>query len=130
MSRRSFIEKWVYDGVKGSIERELDVVRSEYPLTVGEGWLRTTSGLENLLEVPSGKVFSLRSLIVSDVPSTGGSVFLLQGSSNVIFPVILTSGETKIITGLCGIRVTGSLNVSCNYSGIYVRVGGLLFDEE
>lgn len=71
---RQFVEKWVLNGRDGSVDREIDTIRSGYPpasisgLDFFSGVLYATASAEftTLLSVPSTKVFRLNRIIVDN----------------------------------------------------------------
>ncbi|MBW2675395.1 MAG: hypothetical protein JRD89_18635, partial [Deltaproteobacteria bacterium] len=98
MPSRTFVEKWVLNERTGSVNREIDLIRSGYPPTPASGYYHWTDSqvYTMLLSVPyvsgasivSARIFRLQRMIVHndqvpnklvfyDGPGTSVTVFMM-----------------------------------------------------
>ena len=138
MSGRTVVEKWVYNGRTGNVERELDELRSEHPQTLASGYHAFgagSTGNTSLIAVPSGKLFNLKMVYVWNAdPSAAAEVWLYDGAGTSVpalgIPVLTASVAKLGRDDLVGVVFQSAVNVSVNTSLVRVRVGGFLYDEE
>lgn len=135
---RTFVEEWVLNPRKKSVERKIDTVRGEYPYNMASGywsWGAGSTGVTSLLTVPSGYVFNLKMLyIYNNDPSASAELYIYDGpgTSVPIFPVLVTSSSQLIIgeDKLKGVIFKSTVNVSTTTSLVTTRVGGFLYESD
>jgi len=130
-----YLEKWVEDKARRRITRETDIIETEWPAHTGSA---TASGMFHsvdpyctiLLSVPSGFWFKPRmAWLRNSTPKTGELHLYTGGSlascSATIGGFFLPAYDTQFI-GLDCITVGRDIWASALYSGLAVRIGGLL----
>ena len=147
---RQFVEKWVLNTRDGSVNREIDEVRSGYPPLPISGYYHwgASQVYTCLLSVPSGMIFRWRGMVAynkNDAPNiahfyNGPSAsvaatlfpFVMAGSGNVFVdnmdvpvPAYVDSAAANLTATL-----TGGLYGSNLDSNLFVRVQGILIASE
>jgi len=134
MSGRAFVEKWVYDGRTGAVERELDVVRSEYPHSLDVGYHKYavgSTGSRILLTVPEGKYFNLKMVhVYNGDASADATLWLYDGESVPAMCIPVPPLSERTVNGLAGVVFQTAVRASTNTSLVFVRVGGFIYDSE
>lgn len=135
---REFIEKWVLNDRTGSVNREIDEIRSIYPATPASGsyYWGASQVFTCLLSVPSGKTFILRQLYVYSKTDPNEVVFY-NGPSVIatVLPLAVAQSQGNFINGL-NLPFVGSAGVSGGVyasnldSNLFIRVQGILITSE
>jgi len=129
---RAFVEEWVLNPRKGSIERKIDEIRGEYPydMTSGYSHLSTTRG--TLLAVPSGYVFNCKMIYVYNGDATSDVCYIYDGASTLILPVRVSAGNINVLgeNELKAIIFKSTVEISVVTCAITTRVGGFLYESD
>lgn len=142
MSDRMFVEKWVLNERTGSVDREIDEVRSYFPppsisgLDFFSGVLYATASAEftTLLSVPSTRIFILRGLCIDNDYASPNAVNLY----NYDAASTLSFAAYRVKVHASGTEIVNNLNVPFRGGGsggvfmctpqpsVWVRVTGIL----
>lgn len=123
-----FYQKIVKNGRNGSIAEELDMIRSEYPIDLSVSGYFASLGRSQMVAVPSGKVFRLRTVIDDN---DAANVLMFWDGPGVSVPVFRMHGaqsQTEFIMGLEGILFHSACIVSTLDSAGVIRVAGMILD--
>lgn len=138
---RQFVEKWVLDGRTDSAERELDEVRSGYPIaSFASQWfsgvLYATASAEftTLLSLPSTRVFRLRRMIVDNDYAAPNRVRLYNypSASTTSFVAVamkIAGSQTEFVDNLDVPFIggpSGCVYICTPQPSVWVRIQGIL----
>jgi hypothetical protein len=132
MANRTFVEKWVFNERTGSVNREVDEVRSAYPPLANSGFYHwdTSQVYTMLLSVPSTKIFRLKRMIVYNGQVLNELVFYDgPGTSVTAFIMDLVPSQTEFINGL-DVPFQSHVCASNLDSQVFCRVQGILVTSE
>lgn len=134
---RTFVEEWVLNPRKKSVERKIDELRGEYPYDMTSGyhkWDAGESGRSSILSIPSGFVFNMKMIYINNFDTTTAIMHLYDGTgtSVPILPVQVSSTSMLIIgeDKLKGVLFKSAVDVSSNTSQVTIRVGGFLYESD
>jgi len=106
-------------------EKKYDKTSKEFKVFYEDGSDAVTVGTSatTIYNVPSGKTFYLRNIIIYNSATTGNTVTIRDADTDK-FQVSLSAGETKAITDVKGISfISGVVGVATVASAV-VSVGG------
>ncbi len=120
-------QKWLLNGYSGSVDRELDMVRSQ----LGAYCATTSSTQTVVLSCPSGKTLHLDTLIADCSGAATGTITLYDSVSTTtpVFTFQVGATESIFVTDLKGITfTTGIYMLQASSYGMSVRVGCIVRD--
>lgn len=129
---RQFVEKWILNERTGSVNREIDQVRSGYPALCESGFYHWSNSqvYTHLLSVPSGKIFRLQRMIVHNDAVPNKVVFYDgPGVSVEAFEMDMAQSQTEFINDL-DVPFQSHVCASNLDSYLFVRVQGVLIASE
>jgi len=120
-------QQWLLNGYNGSIERDLDMVRSQLG-----AYLTTTSTTQTVvLSCPTGKTLHLDTLVVNCSGATTGGITFYDSTSTTtpVFKVQVGATSSLFVTGIKGITFTTGIYMLQESSfDMSVRVGCIVRD--
>lgn len=142
MQNRQFIEKWVLNERTGSVNREVDEIRSGYPALPASGYYHwgASQVYTCLLSVPSGMIFRWQKMIAYNKNPGPNLVHFYDGPSASIaatlFPFVMAGSQNEFVN-LMDVPVQGGSAASAGGlygsnldSNLFVRVQGILIASE
>lgn len=144
---RQFVEKWVLNTRDGSVDREIDTIRSGYPPASvsaahyfsGVHYLTNAASFFEILSIPSTKVFRLNRMIVDNDNAAPNQLILYNyglESDLMTFAALrmkIAGSQTEFIDDLdvpfLG-GASGGMYACCAVTGVWVRMQGILITSD
>ncbi len=129
---RTFVEEWVLNPRKGSINRKIDEIRGEYPYNMESGYAYISATRGTLLAVPSSYIFNCKMIYVYNGDATSTVAYLYDGASTIILPVRASAGNINVLgeNELKAIIFKSTVEISVGTCAITARVGGFLYEAD